>query len=42
MICLFICIAFALLGSRLVTWSVVLVVGVLFVGAIYFAKKGAP
>jgi hypothetical protein len=32
----------AALGSKLITWGVVVVIGVVFAGAVFFAKRGAP
>ena len=42
MLVLFMSIILATLGSKSITWGVVGVVTVLFGGAIFFAKKGAP
>lgn len=42
MICIFICTILAALGSKLVTWNAVLVLIVVFVGAVAFAKRGSP
>lgn len=41
MLCIVIAALLAVLGSKLITWSVVLVICVLFVAAVIFAKRGA-
>lgn len=41
MLCIFIAAVLAALGSKLITWGVVLVICVLFVAAVVFAKWGA-
>lgn len=42
MLCIVIAALLAVLGSKLITWSVVLVICVLFVATVVFAKRGAP
>lgn len=42
MLCVFISALLAALGSKLITWGVVVVIVVLFVAAVFFAKRGAP
>ena len=40
MLCIVISAALAALGSKLITWGVVVVIGFVFAGAVYFAKRG--
>ena len=42
MLCVVIAAVLAALGSKLITWGVVVVIVVLFVSAVAFAKWGAP
>lgn len=42
MTCVFIAAVLAALGSKSITWGVVVVIGVVFAGAVFFAKRGAP
>ena len=42
MLCILIAAVLAALGSKLITWGVVAVIGVVFAGAVFFAKQGAP
>jgi hypothetical protein len=42
MLCIVIAAVLAALGSKSITWGVVAVIGLVFAGAIYFAKRGAP
>ena len=41
MLCIILCIVLAVLGSKLVTWSVVLVLCIIFAAAVFFGKRGA-
>ncbi len=42
MLCIVIAAVLAALGSKLITWGVVVVIGMVFAGAVIFAKKGSP
>lgn len=42
MLCIILCAFLALLGSKLITIKVIAVLCILFAGAIFFAKRGAP
>lgn len=42
MICIMLCALLAVLGSKLITPGVLVVLGILFAGAIVCAKWGAP
>ena len=41
MICIVISVVLAALGSKLITWGVVVVIAALFGAAVHFAKKGS-
>ncbi len=41
MICIVIAAVLAALGSKSITWGVVVVIGVVFFGAVHFAKRGS-